>query len=76
MAPVSYVEIRPKGKRESSWNGEINIKEGPRPEIYTDEHEKLLGDYKETWDLSVDGYGEDRKRIYDPVKGETCHQCR
>ncbi|KAK9942241.1 hypothetical protein M0R45_007917 [Rubus argutus] len=76
VAPVSYVEIRPKGKRESSWDGEINIKEGSRPEIYTDEHEKLLGDYKDTWDLSVDGYGEDGKRIYDPVKGETCHQCR
>ncbi|KAM5549098.1 hypothetical protein ABKV19_000492 [Rosa sericea] len=76
LAPVSYVEIRPKGKRESSWNGEINIKEGIRPEIYSDEHEKLLGACKETWELSVDGYGEDGKRIYDPVKGETCHQCR
>ncbi|XP_004292459.1 PREDICTED: cell division cycle-associated protein 7-like [Fragaria vesca subsp. vesca] len=76
MAPVSYVEIRPKGKRESTWNSEINIKEGKRPEIYTDEDERLLGDCKETWELSVDGYGEDRKRIYDPVKGETCHQCR
>ncbi|KAL6213528.1 hypothetical protein ACLB2K_012975 [Fragaria x ananassa] len=76
MAPVSYVEIRPNGKRESTWNSEINIKEGKRPEIYTDEDERLLGDCKETWELSVDGYGEDRKRIYDPVKGETCHQCR
>ncbi|XP_050364416.1 uncharacterized protein LOC126783072 [Argentina anserina] len=76
LAPVSYVELRPKGKKEKSWNCEINIREGTRPEIYSDEDMKLLGDCKETWELSVDGYGEDRKRIYDPVKGETCHQCR
>ena len=73
---MSYVELRPKGKKESTWNGEINIKEGRRPEVYTDEDEKLLGDCEETWELAVDGYGEDGKRIYDSVKGETCHQCR
>ncbi|XP_008339235.2 uncharacterized protein [Malus domestica] len=75
VAPVDYVE---KTKNESSKRKsvEIFIKEGSKPEIYTEEHEKLLGDCVESWELGVDGYGEDRKRIYDPVNGETCHQCR
>ncbi|XP_048424554.1 cell division cycle-associated protein 7 [Pyrus x bretschneideri] len=75
VAPVDYVE---KKKNESSKRKsvEIFIKEGSKPEIYTEEHEKLLGDCVESWELGVDGYGEDRKRIYDPVNGETCHQCR
>ncbi|ONH91421.1 hypothetical protein PRUPE_8G113300 [Prunus persica] len=77
VAPVSYVEIRkPKGKRETSGSVNICIKEGSQPEIYTEEHEKLLGDCMTSWTMGVDGYGEDRKRIYDGVKGETCHQCR
>ncbi|XP_059434671.1 uncharacterized protein LOC132167677 isoform X2 [Corylus avellana] len=76
LTPVSYSEIRDKKKRNSSENNEIHIREGSEPEIYSEEHDKLLGDCKENWTLFVDGYGEDGKRIYDPVKGKTCHQCR
>ncbi|XP_076935869.1 uncharacterized protein LOC143602740 [Bidens hawaiensis] len=47
-----------------------------KPEIYTEEHEKLLGEAKTEWTLFVDGYGKDGKRIYDHVQGKTCHQCR
>lgn len=50
--------------------------EGSRPEVYTEEHEKVLGNTEMSWTLFVDGYGKDGKRIYDPVKGKTCHQCR
>ncbi|KAM6559131.1 hypothetical protein CsatA_028370 [Cannabis sativa] len=73
---VSYVELRPKRTKGSSESDEIRIRDGLNPEIYTEEHEKLLGDCKNTWTLLVDGYGEDGKRIYDEVNGETCHQCR
>lgn len=54
----------------------ISIPEGSKPEIYTEEHDKLLGECKTTWTLCVDGYEKNGKRIYDPEKGETCHQCR
>ena len=47
-----------------------------RPEVYTEEHEKLLGESKTEWTLFVDGYGKDGKKIYDQVRGKTCHQCR
>ncbi|XVF45208.1 hypothetical protein PTKIN_Ptkin02bG0186500 [Pterospermum kingtungense] len=78
LAPVSYVEIR---KRKSSGDDdeldtEIHLEKGSKPEIYTHEQEMLLGDCEMTWTLLADGYGDDGKRIYDPVKGETCHQCR
>ncbi|KAM1794420.1 hypothetical protein ACFX11_034899 [Malus domestica] len=81
VAPVDYVQKkRPMKKDENPKSPkrsvEIFIKEGSRPEIYTEEHEKLLGDCVESWELGVDGYGEDGRRIYDPVKGEFCHQCR
>lgn len=76
LTPVSYSEDHPKRKRGSSRNIEIRILEGSQPEIYTEEHDKLLGDCKSSWTLSVDGYGKDGERIYDPVNGETCHQCR
>lgn len=78
MTPVSYVENLPKKKRDlgSSDDVEIHIKEGEKPEVYTEEDEKLLGDCKEIWILCVDGYGKNGKRIYDPENGETCHQCR
>ncbi|KAK1293280.1 hypothetical protein QJS10_CPB17g02545 [Acorus calamus] len=52
------------------------LEEGAKPEIYTEEHDKLLGDCETSWVLFVDGYGKDGKRVYDPVKGKTCHQCR
>ncbi|CAH9119683.1 unnamed protein product [Cuscuta europaea] len=47
-----------------------------KEEVYTEEHEKLLGSTEMDWTLFVDGYGTDGKRIYDPVEGITCHQCR
>ncbi|CAL8464005.1 g3540 [Coccomyxa elongata] len=45
-------------------------------EIYTEEHVKLLGEYKEPWELFKDGYDAQGNRIYDKVSGMTCHQCR
>ncbi|KAF8405118.1 hypothetical protein HHK36_010016 [Tetracentron sinense] len=54
----------------------ISIRECLEPEIYTEEHDKLLGHCETSWTLFVDGYGEDGKRIYDLIKGKTCHQCR
>ncbi|KAI3699623.1 hypothetical protein L2E82_44047 [Cichorium intybus] len=71
---VSYteVDVSKKGKdNNDTWMGE-----NARPEIYTEEHEKLLGDTKTEWVLFVDGYGKDGKKIYDQVRGKTCHQCR
>ncbi|GLT39988.1 hypothetical protein SLA2020_141510 [Shorea laevis] len=75
LPSVSYKEVRPE-RNMPSGSYEICIKEGEEPEIYTEEHEKLLGDCKTPWTLSVDGYGKDGKRIYDQVNGKSCHQCR
>jgi hypothetical protein len=61
VAPISYSEV---------------IKEGSQREVYTEEHEKLLGNTEKTWELFVDGVGKDGKRIYDYVQGKNCHQCR
>lgn len=55
---------------------EIYIKEGSKPEVYTEEHEKVLGDSKTTWTLLVDGYDGEGERIYDQYLGKSCHQCR
>eukprot|EP00899_Mesostigma_viride_P016522 jgi/Mesvir1/24871/Mv22104-RA.1 len=49
---------------------------GAQPEEYGPEHIALLGNAKEEWELMVDGYNPDGTRIYDPVNGKTCHQCR
>uniref|UniRef100_A0A1D1ZKM7 Cell division cycle-associated 7-like protein n=1 Tax=Anthurium amnicola TaxID=1678845 RepID=A0A1D1ZKM7_9ARAE len=76
VTPVSYVELRVRRKDEDPRNAEISLVEGPKEEVYTDEHEKLLGTCETTWTLFVDGYNTDGVRIYDPVKGKTCHQCR
>ncbi|XP_052197941.1 uncharacterized protein LOC127804891 [Diospyros lotus] len=74
--PVTYCEVS-SSKKDASSKVELNfLKEGPMPEVYTDEHEKLLGSTNMSWALFVDGYGQDGKRIYDPVQGKTCHQCR
>ncbi|KAL0332889.1 UNVERIFIED_CONTAM: hypothetical protein Scaly_2190400 [Sesamum calycinum] len=76
MPRVSYSENKPPKKEDSVKDVEIHIPDGEKPEIYTEEHEKLLGDSKAVWTLLVDGYDEDGQRIYDPVEGKTCHQCR
>ncbi|KAL0310364.1 UNVERIFIED_CONTAM: Cell division cycle-associated protein 7 [Sesamum calycinum] len=41
-------------------------------EVYTSEHEKLLGDCNSPWSL----FDDKDKRLYDSVNGITCHQCR
>lgn len=83
MEPVKYSYDSRRQKRDSSSKKEkkekevnIFIAEGTNPEVYTEEHEKLLADYESTWELNVDGYDEDGDRIIDPTKGEKCHQCR
>ncbi|KAL7104667.1 hypothetical protein ACP275_08G260300 [Erythranthe tilingii] len=76
IPPVSYSEKKIPKKESSAKKVEIHIPEGENPEIYTDEHEKLLGDSNSVWDLCVDGYDEDGQRIYDPIEGKSCHQCR
>ncbi|KAJ0260408.1 Zinc-finger domain of monoamine-oxidase A repressor R1 [Hirschfeldia incana] len=73
--PVTYNEVvNVKGKK--SKGERLLICEGPRVEVYTEEHEKLLGNTERSWTCFVDGYAKDGKRIYDPFKGKTCHQCR
>ncbi|XP_042493993.1 cell division cycle-associated protein 7-like isoform X2 [Macadamia integrifolia] len=78
VAPVSYSElyVHKKGKSRSLDDEETWVREGVKPEIYTEEHEKLLGTCETPWTLFVDGYGKDGKRIYDSIKGKSCHQCR
>ncbi|KAA8536154.1 hypothetical protein F0562_028632 [Nyssa sinensis] len=78
ITPVNYTEIRAPKKRTSAEyeDGEIQIPEGSKPEIYTEDHAKLLGDCKTSWTLYVDGFDENRDRIYDPINGKSCHQCR
>ncbi|KAF2566330.1 hypothetical protein F2Q68_00027283 [Brassica cretica] len=73
--PVAYNE-RDNVKGKKSKGESLLIFEGPRAEVYTEEHEKLLGNTERSWTCFVDGYGKDGKRIYDPFKGKTCHQCR
>ncbi|KAK3002808.1 hypothetical protein RJ639_019374 [Escallonia herrerae] len=74
--PVSYTEVH-LGKKDRSLEDEDELlREGLRPELYTEKHERLLGDTNMSWTLFVDGYGKDGKRIYDPIIGKTCHQCR
>ncbi|TKY70528.1 Cell division cycle-associated 7 protein [Spatholobus suberectus] len=75
VTPVSYSEV-PLKKAEFKENGRVVIEAGSKPEVYTEEHEKLLGNTQKPWTLFVDGCGKDGKRIYDPVRGKTCHQCR
>ncbi|XP_042512010.1 cell division cycle-associated protein 7-like [Macadamia integrifolia] len=77
-APVSYSELRVHNKKDKSGSYDMEpcVEEGEKPEIYTEEQEKLLGTCETPWTLFVDGFGKDGKRIYDPIKGKTCHQCR
>ncbi|XP_057501703.1 uncharacterized protein LOC130785535 [Actinidia eriantha] len=74
--PVSYSEVK-LTKKDTYLEGDCDlVGEGSKPEVYTEEHEKLLGNTQMSWTLFVDGYGQDGRRIYDPVRGKTCHQCR
>ncbi|XP_043709586.1 cell division cycle-associated protein 7-like isoform X2 [Telopea speciosissima] len=77
-SPVNYSElpVPKKNKSGSLDDKEPFMGEGEKPEIYTEEDEKLLGTCETPWTLFVDGYGKDGKRIYDSVNGKTCHQCR
>lgn len=75
MIPVSYSEV-PAKKFECEDNGKVVIEAGAKPEVYTEEHAKLLGNTEKSWTLFVDGCGKDGKRIYDSTQGKTCHQCR
>ncbi|KAK4765679.1 hypothetical protein SAY86_026769 [Trapa natans] len=75
VSPVSYAEV-PLKKKDGLEDCGIVLAEGSKPEIYMEEHCKLLGNTERSWELFVDGYGKDGKRIYDPIKGKTCHQCR
>lgn len=78
MTRLNYAEKgrSPKKEGKSVRNIEIKIEEGSEPEVYTEVHEQLLGDCKTNWTLYVDGYGQDGQRMYDPVEGKSCHQCR
>ncbi|CAA7387682.1 unnamed protein product [Spirodela intermedia] len=74
---ISYSEIEVKRKDKSQFRGsKISVEERAKEEIYTDEHQDLLGDREASWTLFVDGYDKNGARIYDPVRGKTCHQCR
>ncbi|KAJ4843269.1 hypothetical protein Tsubulata_009872 [Turnera subulata] len=74
--PVSYSEATLAKKDGLLEDEDIRVEVGSKPEVYTEEHEKLLGNTERSWTLFVDGYGKDGKRIYDQIKGKTCHQCR
>lgn len=75
--PVSYSEVDLVKKDKKLGDDEGVVAEvGSKPEAYTEEHEKLLGNTEKSWTLFVDGYGRDGKRIYDSFNGKTCHQCR
>ncbi|CAN6449374.1 unnamed protein product [Victoria cruziana] len=73
ISPVNYSE-QPNEKK--SMGEKVLTDEGLVPEVYTEEHEKLLGSCQNAWVLFQDGYGRDGKRIYDSLNGKTCHQCR
>lgn len=45
-------------------------------EVYTSEQVAALGTRTREWTLFQDGYDERGNRIYDPVNGLCCHQCR
>jgi cell division cycle-associated protein 7 len=74
--PVSYSELHTKTEKGSKVVKSGFIEEGAKEEVYTEDHEKLLGTCQIAWTLFVDGYDKDGKRIYDQVRGKTCHQCR
>ncbi|XP_022773969.1 uncharacterized protein LOC111316220 [Durio zibethinus] len=71
--PVTYSEVVLAKKDEVLEDVQLKLQE---TEVYTEEHAKLLGNTERSWTLFVDGYGSAGRRIYDSVKGKTCHQCR
>ncbi|CAI0429493.1 unnamed protein product [Linum tenue] len=74
--PPSYAEGG-KSKMDALEDDErVNRRAGSKPEVYSEEQVKRLGGTERTWTLFVDGYGKDGRRIYDPINGKTCHQCR
>lgn len=75
--PISYTEEVHLANKDQCLEskGEL-LREGFKPEVYTEEQEKLLGSTDMSWTPFVDGCGKDGKRIYDQIKGKTCHQCR
>ncbi|KAL9273103.1 Cell division cycle-associated 7-like protein [Drosera capensis] len=79
VTPVSYSEVQLTKNGSTAFVDDVDdllLEKGAKPEFYTEEHEKLLGDTQRSWTLFVDGYSSDGRRIYDPVRGKTCHQCR
>ncbi|KAL8117559.1 uncharacterized protein LOC141723821 [Apium graveolens] len=72
--PISYSELALPKK--GLFTEEELPGEGCKSEAYTEEQKKLLGCTTKSWTLCVDGYGEDGKRVYDPFRGKSCHQCR
>ncbi|KAH0452813.1 hypothetical protein IEQ34_017137 [Dendrobium chrysotoxum] len=76
VAPVCYNESEVERKKDPLVDDRSDWIEGHKEEVYTEEHEKLLGSCEMSWTLFVDGYDKSGKRIYDQVKGKTCHQCR
>lgn len=76
VTPVSYVEVRKVKAEKPLGDKKDLVRVGLEPEVYTEEHDKLLGSCEKSWDLFEDGYDADGKRIYDPINGKTCHQCR
>ena len=70
---VTYTEPKEDKSKRSK---DVVLEEGAKPEFYTEEHEKLLGDTEMPWTFFVDGCRVDGTRIYDPINGKTCHQCR
>ena len=70
-APKDYSpEIDPSGTNRDLWEPTYN------EERYTVAHKEALGTSNKAWTLFVDGYDAKGNRIYDPVRGATCHQCR
>ncbi|XP_020593853.1 cell division cycle-associated protein 7-like [Phalaenopsis equestris] len=76
VAPVCYHENGAERQKDPLADDSSDLIEGRREEVYNEEHEKLLGSCEMGWTLFVDGYDNSGKRIYDQVKGKTCHQCR
>jgi cell division cycle-associated protein 7 len=74
--PVDYTEARSKKNYVLAERNAELIKEGRTKEFYTEEHKKLLGSCEAPWTPFMDECKKDGTRIYDHVKGKTCHQCR